>query len=316
MKKGTGQIPPRKLIIGLPNALLYPRFFMLWSSFFSSLGIETIESGPTNRQTLLTGSEAAIDETCLSAKLYLGHVKSLIGKCDYILVPRISNWGRQRNMCTRFESMYDLVCGTFRNSGQKFLGYNVDVTHDLTEKDAFLSMGAELGFTKKAAVKAYKEAQKKQNLYLQMQLKAEEALYKSGNIKIMIAAHSYLIEDAYLGKPITDYLKELGCTPIRADIADTKEALKQSLKVSPTMKWEWSREITGNIQIHKDQIDGLILVSAFPCGPDSMVNEIISRKFSHIPILNLVLDSQSGTAGIETRLESFVDIIRFKKGTV
>ncbi|MDO4329367.1 MAG: hypothetical protein Q4C66_08535, partial [Lachnospiraceae bacterium] len=136
------------------------------------------------------------------------------------------------------------------------------------------------------------------------------------NIKIMIAAHSYLIEDAYFGKPIIDYLKELGCTPIRADIADTKEALKQSLKVSPTMKWEWSREITGNIQIHKDQIDGIILVSAFPCGPDSMVNEIISRKFSHIPILNLVLDSQSGTAGIETRLESFVDIIRFKKGTV
>ena len=33
-----------------------------------------------------------------------------------------------------------------------------------------------------------------------------------------------------------------------------------------------------------------------------------------IPILNLVLDSQSGAAGVETRLESFIDIIRFKEG--
>jgi predicted nucleotide-binding protein (sugar kinase/HSP70/actin superfamily) len=31
-------------------------------------------------------------------------------------------------------------------------------------------------------------------------------------------------------------------------------------------------------------------------------------------MLNLVLDGQNGTAGVETRLESFLDIIRFQKG--
>ena len=45
-----------------------------------------------------------------------------------------------------------------------------------------------------------------------------------------------------------------------------------------------------------------------------MVNELISRRVRDVPMLNLVLDSQSGTAGVETRLESFVDIIRFKEG--
>ena len=43
-----------------------------------------------------------------------------------------------------------------------------------------------------------------------------------------------------------------------------------------------------------------------------MVNELIVRRVKGMPILNLVLDSQSGTAGVETRLESFIDIIRFK----
>ena len=47
-----------------------------------------------------------------------------------------------------------------------------------------------------------------------------------------------------------------------------------------------------------------------------MVNELIVRRVKGMPILNLVLDSQSGTAGVETRLESFIDIIRFKEGTL
>ena len=51
-----------------------------------------------------------------------------------------------------------------------------------------------------------------------------------------------------------------------------------------------------------------------PCGPDSMVNEMIIRKFKGIPILNIVLDDQDGTAGLETRLESFIDILKFKGG--
>ena len=57
-----------------------------------------------------------------------------------------------------------------------------------------------------------------------------------------------------------------------------------------------------------------MIVTAFPCNLDSMVNEIINRKVKDIPILNLVLDGQSGFAGVETRLESFLDIIRFKEG--
>jgi predicted nucleotide-binding protein (sugar kinase/HSP70/actin superfamily) len=60
-------------------------------------------------------------------------------------------------------------------------------------------------------------------------------------------------------------------------------------------------------------VDGIILLSSFPCGPDSMVNEIILRKVQNKPILNLILDGQEGSAGMETRLESFVDIIKYRR---
>ncbi len=93
-------------------------------------------------------------------------------------------------------------------------------------------------------------------------------------------------------------------------------ALKRSLELSPSCKWEISRELVGSVALHKDKVDGIILLSAFPCGPDAMVNELLTRRLSGVPLINLVLDSQSGAAGIETRLESFVDIIRFKRGTL
>lgn len=44
-----------------------------------------------------------------------------------------------------------------------------------------------------------------------------------------------------------------------------------------------------------------------------MSNEMVIRKITNVPILNLVVDGQEGIAGLETRLESFVDIILFKK---
>ena len=54
-------------------------------------------------------------------------------------------------------------------------------------------------------------------------------------------------------------------------------------------------------------------MSAFPCGPDSMVNELLTRKLHDRPILVLTMDAQDGSAGLETRLESFVDILKFRQ---
>ena len=112
-------------VIGLPRALLYYRHGVLWRAFFTELGLDVVASPPTDRDSMEQGAALAIDEACLSLKIYLGHVAALVGKCDYILVPRVSNFGRHRNMCTRFESTPDLVRNVFRASGQKFLSYEV-----------------------------------------------------------------------------------------------------------------------------------------------------------------------------------------------
>ena len=300
--------------VGLPRAMLYYRYHTLWSAFFQELGVETVVSEPTNREILEQGTALAIDEACLSLKIYLGHVAALVGKCDYILVPRVSNFGRHRNMCTRFEAMPDLVGNVFRGAEQKFLTCDIDVLEKKDEESAFLEMGRVLGLSAKAAKRAYKQAKKAELAQYRVRVQKQEALSRREGIRILIAAHSYVAEDPYMGRAVTDYLRQSGVIPLRADLVDRETALKRSRELSPTCKWEISREILGGIAQRRDQVDGIILLSAFPCGPDAMVNELILRRVRGVPMLNLVLDSQSGTAGGETRLESFIDIIRFKEG--
>ena len=104
--------------IGIPRALLYHRFETLWKTYFETLGVTIMVSPPTNREILESGAALAIDETCLSAKIYLGHVQTLIGKCDYIFIPRYSNLGRQEAFCTRFEGIYDQTRNIFRACDQ------------------------------------------------------------------------------------------------------------------------------------------------------------------------------------------------------
>ncbi|MDE6590486.1 MAG: hypothetical protein K2K53_09145, partial [Oscillospiraceae bacterium] len=178
-----------------------------------------------------------------------------------------------------------------------------------------------LGCPAKLVKRAWRAAKRAELAWYKERVQKHEQLYKREGMKVLIAAHSYVAEDPYMGRMVTDYLKRVGVIPVRADIVDRDAALKRGKELSPTCKWEISREILGGIAMHRDDVDGIILLSAFPCGPDAMVNELITRRVNTpgvrgVPILNLVLDSQSGTAGVETRLESFIDIIRFKGGTL
>ena len=73
--------------IGIPRAFLYYRYKELWETFFRELGIEFILSPETQNDLVRAGSMHAIDEACLSSKIYLGHVAWLLDKCDYLLIP-------------------------------------------------------------------------------------------------------------------------------------------------------------------------------------------------------------------------------------
>jgi len=301
------------MTIGIPRALLYYKYQYLWEVFFNELDCRIVLSEPSNKQILADGIHFSIDESCLPSKIYLGHVYSLIGQCNYILVSRVENLGKNEKVCVKFNGMYDIVKNTFKDI--PLIYYDLDVTKGHSELKGFLQMGRMLGKSYRQAMLAYQKAKKVQMLKDQQKAARQlELLSNREGLKILIVTHPYNIYDNLIGEPIIKLVKESGGIPIYADACDSHQCIQKSEEISKTLNWIYNKELVGAVSLYKNQVDGIILITAFPCGTDSLVNDLLLRKIKGIPMSNIVVDELSGEAGLQTRIESFIDIIRERKG--
>lgn len=296
-----------KKTIGIPRALLYYRYHVFWESFFNKIGCNTIISNKTTKETIDKGKIYSIDESCLSSKIYLGHVFSLKDKCDYILVPRIENYGKREKVCVKFNAMYDIINNIFPN--KKILDYNIEKTKSTSEFISFIKIGLKFNKNIFKVIYSYLISKHKQKQYNKNQLTNQLKTLSSKNLKILLVSHPYNIYDNYIGTPIINKLKSMNIDIIYADIIDKKTARNYANKLSPTLYWTYSKELIGAIEYYRYSVDGIIFLTTFPCGPDSLVNELMIRKITDIPITNILIDELTSSTGLETRLESFIDII-------
>lgn len=297
--------------IGIPRAMLYYRDGALWQTFFETLGHEVVLSCPTDREILELGIRYAIDEACLACKVFLGHAASLLERCDCLFVPRVANFEEAGIFCTKFEALPDMTQNLFRDC--RVLSCEVDGKRKIGEKEAFLSLGKQLGARDRASLAAYEAGVQARDLVRIQRLEQQRNALQQPGLKILIVGHDYNAFDDYVGAPIRRMLQQMQVTPVYACITEQPASRMLGLQFSPTVPWMVSRELLGAVVALKDQVDGIILMSAFPCGPDSMVNDLLTRKLQELPILVLTLDAQDGSAGLETRLESFVDILQFRR---
>ena len=318
---------PRR--IGMPRALLHYRYGTLWTTFFEALGCDVVLSDPTDRSTVARGDALSNDECCLASKIYLGHVASLVnsGECDAVFVPSIANVGRRRGFCTKFQALPDLVANTFADQRIEVLSCLVnEVDEHKSMKDALIELATqrytgprEAKRAWKAAARAQEQAERAATLRQTRALSQLEAARAAARrpedapLAILLAAHPYLAHDAFMGGALTDLLESMNAVVLFADEADRERSLQASFDFSDTLPRIVNREIIGAITQLHHRVDGIVLVSAFPCGPDSMTDDAIVRCIQGKPVLNLTIDAQSGTAGLETRVESFIDILRYQK---
>lgn len=76
------------------------------------------------------------------------------------------------------------------------------------------------------------------------------------------------------------------------------------------------RESVGHTVIYsKRGFDGVIQLAPFTCIPEIVARTILTKisRNLNIPVLTFFLDEQTGKAGMSTRLEAFVDLMRRKK---
>lgn len=301
----------KKLKIGIPRAFLYYRNYILWKTFFEGIGFHIVLSSPTNNEIVESGKYLSVDENCLPFKIYLGHVKDLINKCDYVLVPRICNYGKEKRVCIRFNGIYDVVCNIFNKD--KVIDYNIDNIKFRYEFFEFVKMGLRFNKNIFKIIYYYLLGKKKEKKYNETLINSQINVLKSNKLKILIVSHPYIVYDDFLGGIIIDFLKKEDVGILYSDRMVRKESIYYSKDLSNTLYFLYSKENIGSIVNYKSAIDGVIILSSFPCGPDSLVNELVIRKVDDIPIINLILDESTSTSGLYTRLESFIDIVRARR---
>ena len=310
--------------VGIPKALLYFQYPMLYTKFFKYLGVDVVLSDDTNIKIVEDGIKNSIDESCLASKIFMGHVINLMhksdeGKIDYIFIPRVSFFGKRETVCVKFYALID-VCNTVFN--YNFITLNIDYTKGENELTAFTKLGKKLGKSRSASVKAYLKAKIAQKKYDQIKYNNQIKRLKKFNRKnILIVSHPYIVYDNFLGKPIINYLKKNNVNVYYADINSAKLSWNNIDKfrykeISKSIYWKYNKDLLNGTVEFKDKMDGILFLSVFPCGTDALVNEIAIRKINNIPTLNIILDEQKANAGIVTRLESFIDILEQKSKVI
>ena len=321
--------------IGIPRALSYYNFYPFWYGFFSNLGIEIILSDPTTKQTMSTGSSFVVPETCLPIKVYVGHIINLLDKgIDKIFVPSIQSIAPKIYNCSKIRGLPDLIRNVIKRNFTI-----IEATLDKSEKNQglyeFLAQAVKpFGITDMEKIKqASKNGWKVYNNFHVMTrsgIPYKKALKyaienkviitdtsKSYPINVAVIAHGYNLYDERVSMKIFDKLEKLDVKVYTAD-ALTIEQMKEGLNLMHSkLYWANEYEITGAAAhyISNRQIDGIITINAFGCGPDSLMIERISRfaAKSKKPILHLSVDEQTGEAGFVTRIEAFIDMLYRKK---
>lgn len=312
---GRPRRPGTRGTIGLPRALLYHKYHLFWEEFFRRLGCEVVVSPETNREIMARGVAAAVDESCLSVKIFLGHVDYLKDRVDYLFIPRLVSLHRGERLCVKFLALYDIVKNTFGDVN--ILSYTVDAHAPFRwAHGGLLRIGWRLTKNPLAVATAYARAARKEARGIRQRVDDQErriARRATSRPLVLVVSHPYTTFDGFLGKPLIRFLERQGVDLIYADRVESERARALSTELSEDLPWTYHKEFLGAIQQYKNRIDGILFLVTFPCGPDSMVVSICQNTLSGLPLAVMTLDELQGEAGLKTRLESFADILKWKR---
>jgi len=318
------------LKIGIPQALLYYEYFPLWKNFLEGLGAEVIISGPTTKEILDLGVKSAISEICFPVKVFYGHVMSLKDRVNYLFIPRLVCVEKGAYFCPKFLGLPDMVKSSL-SPLPPLIEPTIDIRKSVTNfKNSFLEAGKLITNDSKKIYQSFYEAQNSLQSYLQLKENelAPEIISQQhskelsqNNLKksldIAILGHSYLVYDTFINLNLISKLKKVKVNVLTAEIVKKKDVERQLKKLHKPIFWTLSKKTVGSaFYFLEKKIDGIIHLTSFECGEDSMIGELIrqeSRKYPSVAYTEFVFDEHTGEAGIDTRTEAFLDMIIRRK---
>ncbi len=290
--------------VGIPKGLLYYKYHPFLITFFEELGAEVVTSEDTNKSILDLGVKYCVDEACLPVKIFHGHVASIKDKCDLLVVPRIMKLNKNEFICPKFCGLPEMVLYSL-----------VNMPPAIAEPIYADSKNNLFQWTKQAGRKVTKDSfkiryafKKAYDTQLNHLTGIKDDLY---DMKIALVGHPYNIYDNFTNMNLVSKLNNLGFS---VETMEFTEDFLINLEINNLFKrpfWTFARENYGfAVNAAKEtRFDGIIYISSFNCGIDSVIIELIKDKIGSFPFMTLKVDEHTGEAGIDTRIEAFTDML-------
>lgn len=289
--------------VGIPKGLLYYKYYPFIEEFLLNLDVEIIVSEDTNKTTLNDGIKYCVDEACLPIKIFHGHVVSLVNKCDLIIVPRIMSIKEKEFICPKFCGIPEMIKNSIED-----LPKITELPIYMCQEKSMYSWCKYIGKMVRAKPldikNAYDKAKIKQSKF---KVGIKDCNYK---FNIGLLGHPYNIYDNFINMNLIDKLHKLGTGVITEEFIPEEDIEKEVTKLFKRPFWTFARNAYGASGVLCDQIkvDGIIYISSFVCGIDSIVIELIRDRIK-CPLLILKIDEHTGEGGLSTRIEAFIDMM-------
>lgn len=301
--------------IGVPRALLYYNFYPALKKLLQVDGGEIVISPETSKGQLERGLALCEEEVCLPVKVMMGHMQWLTEQgIDALFVPRVVSLERKRYLCPKFLGLPDMVKNNFGTdipviSPTINLSWNRFKLWHEGIKSAGPLLKRPLGLWH-----AIGNAAKEQRVHQQQLASALTVPKKTKRVAVL--GHAYNIFDEYINFGMLKNLATLGVEPVTVENFSRRQIDEGARGLSKDLFWSYGRDLVGAAFycMQNSVVDGVILVVSFGCGPDSLIKEIIERRFSQtqIPLMSIVLDEHSSGTGLATRIEAFVDMLNWR----
>lgn len=318
--------------IGIPRALLFQYYYPLWRSLFERLGCEVVVSDISAKQLVQKGIAVTVPEICFPIKIYNGHVINLMEKgVDYIFCPRFVHIEKDYWFCPKYIGLPELV--ELSIPGSKVLRAEIDCRReDTADPKCYAPVAKELGIPMSKMKKALKGAAgdyAKFRSYCHMGLTLDEAaqvMYDGKKVEdfdlppcdttIGLIGYIYNVYDPFISMNIIKKLRELNVNVITFDMMEANQLLKYRSNCTRPIFWTFPDKLyqAASVMIKDIKVQGIIHITAFGCGPDSIVGKEIEHDYadSGVPFMTLRIDEHTGESHLQTRIEAFTDMIKRK----
>ena len=139
-------------------------------------------------------------------------------------------------------------------------------------------------------------------------------------ITVAVVGHAYNIHDTYLSLDIISCLRKMGVNVLTSEMMRRDDITRAVSHLPKQLFWTFCQRIMGTachyLNNCQQAVDGIINIAAFGCGPDSLVGEMLAketRRRGQMPFMLLTIDEHTGEAGLLTRIEAFIDMIRWRR---